>query len=87
MTGLTLIDGAGILLAGMLAGRFWPARRRGPKPLKPVQPICGCGDHAAFHEGGTGGCHKDFQYLGACGCQVYTGPVPITEYYAPEIGG
>lgn len=87
MTGLALIEGAGILLAGMAVGRFWPARRRRPKPPKPVQPVCGCGHHVSFHWEGTGRCHHNEQYLNACCCQGYTGPVPMPEYFAPEIGG
>jgi len=79
--------GAALFAAGMAAGRWWPARRKGPKPLKPVKPLCGCGHHRSYHTDG-GKCH-DRVYLGSryddCNCQKYTGPEPLPEYYAPEI--
>ena len=94
-----MLEGAGILAAGMLAGRFWPARRKGPKPTKPAQPICGCKHHYSFHAK-TGECHgtKHGAVIGRdsfgypddweqvpCGCKRYTGIEPLPEYYAPEI--
>lgn len=51
----SLLEGAGILLSGMLAGRFWPARRKHPKPKAAPQPVCGCGHNLAHHEPGEGG--------------------------------
>jgi hypothetical protein len=82
---LSLLEGAGILLSGMLAGRFWPARRRHPKPAPAPKPVCGCGHHASYHKDGSGRCHQNEQYFNACRCQAYTGPTPLPEYYAPEI--
>jgi hypothetical protein len=82
MPDLSLLEGAGILLSGMLAGRFWPARRKGPRPPKPV---CGCRHHASYHEAGTGPCHFNEHYAGYCRCRQYTGPQPLPEFYAPEI--
>jgi hypothetical protein len=92
-----MIVGAAIFALGALGGRFLPVRRRGPKA---IQPECGCEHHRSFHEGGTGKCHylegKAIRFTGgdptawekvACGCQKYTGPEPLPEYYAPEIGG
>jgi hypothetical protein len=92
---LEMLAGAAIFLTGMMTGRWWPARRRKHRPPKPV---CGCGHNRSFHVNGTGPCrrttleatgydkydnpvYKDFE----CGCQHYTGPEPLPEYYAPEI--
>ena len=65
MPDLSLLLGAAIFASGMLAGRFWPARRKGRKPPKPVKPICGCGHDLAHHEpdgGGSGiACHAGVQ--------------------------
>jgi len=83
MADLSLLLGAAVFASGMLAGRFWPARRRHPKPPKPVKPVCGCGHHVSFHKDRTGLCHAKAW----CNCQKYTGPEPMPEYYAPEIGG
>lgn len=84
MPDLSLLLGAAVFASGMLAGRFWPARRKGPKPVKERGPICGCGHHASFHVRAVGACHGNGGY---CRCQIYTGPTPMPEYYAPEIGG
>lgn len=44
-----IVADVGILTAGTLFGRFVIPKRRGPKPPKPVRPICGCGHHFAHH--------------------------------------
>ncbi len=54
---IELLAGGGLVIAGVLLGRFLPARRRGPKPVKPVQPICGCGHHLSLHDPETKACH------------------------------
>lgn len=83
-----MLEGALILLAGIVIGRFVPARRRKPKPPKPVKPICGCGH--GFHDHGPQdpyACHARVSLGGSyrdCTCQRYAGPVP-PEYFAPEI--
>lgn len=95
MTDLTLLAGAGIFLAGMIAGRVWPARRRKPKP---VTPVCGCTHHRSVHDSKTGACHAAVRNLMRydenempvyqmlpCACRQYTGPEPLPEYYAPEL--
>ncbi len=51
-----ILIGAGVFMAGMVTGRWWPARRRGPKPPKPVQPVCGCGHHFSLHDPETRAC-------------------------------
>lgn len=93
-----MLEGAGILLAGMGLGRVWPARRRGPK--KSIEPNCGCEHDLALHDQQTGKCHgivtrphymKSGERLGKehvpCTCRQYTGPEPLTTYYAPELTG
>jgi hypothetical protein len=60
MPDLSLLEGAGILAAGMGLGRFWPARRKHPKPKPPPRPVCGCGHNLAHHEvaaAGGSACH------------------------------
>jgi hypothetical protein len=60
----------------------------------PPPPICGCEHHLAFHEmdgegNPTGHCREIINSHNGteCGCQRYTGPEPLPEYYAPEIKG
>lgn len=60
------------------------------------QPICGCGHHLVFHDqekkmcqaqvvipgrwtGQAGGSYRQ------CMCQGYRGPLPVDEYYAPDL--
>ena len=81
MTDLSLLLGAAIFASGMLAGRFWPARRKAPKPLEPVKPICGCSHHLAHHDpdgdGGGGACQAGIpmgREIERCACQRYVGP-------------
>jgi hypothetical protein len=95
---LSMLEGAAILAAGMLAGRFWPARRRSQKP-KDVQPVCGCDHHLSYHDGKTGECHGTNTSSSAyndrgiwvgfgqvpCTCRRYSGPEPLPSYFAPEI--
>lgn len=91
-----MLLGAVLVLAGMGMGRFWPARKRIPKPLAPV---CGCDHDLAYHEpDGDGGgtiCHgtvktsaprPDYDtpahYIDSpCGCQQYSGPRIIDPGY------
>ena len=95
---MVLLEGAGIALCFFLLGRFLPGRRKAPGPPKPV---CGCRHHHSFHDPSTGECHglvdKPTRYTVAgipvawaevqCACRRYSGPVPLPEVYAPEIGG
>jgi hypothetical protein len=92
-----MLEGALILLAGFVVGRFMPGRRRKPKPPKPIKPICGCGHGYHDHGAESGACHgqkKKYRHDGLsevmdgympCTCQRYTGPTPLPEFYAPEI--
>lgn len=78
-----MLEGAGLVVAGMTLGRFWPARRR---KVKVRGPVCGCKHHVSFHENGKGPCHKVSSFEGTrCRCRTYTGPEALPEYYAPEI--
>jgi hypothetical protein len=96
MPDLSLLLGAAVFTAGMLTGRFWPARRKGLKPRAPVEPVCGCTHHHSFHDPETGECHgmmkvpasmsRDSYHM-ACTCRQYSGATPLPAYYAPEIGG
>jgi len=94
-----MLDGAAILAAGFLLGRFLPARRRRPKAPEPIEPVCGCKHHHSFHDPKTGICHgtkgvaaprADYNipqhYVDIpCTCRQYTGPEPLPTYFAPEI--
>jgi hypothetical protein len=92
---LPLLLGAAIFAFGMLAGRFWPARRKGRKPVKSAVPACGCKHDLSFHDPQTGQCHSPMYVPGTssrsshhepCTCRQYNGPQPLPEYFAPEIG-
>lgn len=94
MADISLVEGAAILLAGMGIGRWWPARRKGPKPPRPVQPVCGCEHHYSYHDPATGQCHAQVYVASSltrdshhrtCTCRAYAGPTPLPEYYAPEV--
>jgi hypothetical protein len=95
-----MLLGAVIFVVGALCGRFWPARRRTPKPVPPPRPFCGCGHHHGFHDPKTGECHglmngNPLQYDSwdaptayeqiPCTCRQYSGPVPLPEYVAQEL--
>lgn len=65
-------------------------------PRPQPQPICGCGHHLVFHDPKDKICQAQVvipgrwtgQYAGAyrkCMCQGYRGPMPLEEYYAPDI--
>ncbi len=94
-----MLEGALIALAGVLIGRFLPGRRRHPKPPKPAKPICGCTHGIHTHDPGTGRCNaqvKTYRHNGItevldgyadCACVRYSGPEPLPEFFAPEIGG
>jgi len=97
MTGLEF---AAVAIIGVLVGRFLPNRRKGPKAPQPVKPVCGCSHHHSFHDPATGKCgFARAHSLGInatglsqyetrhCTCLTYSGPVPMPEYYAPEMAG
>lgn len=95
-----MLEGALILLAGIVAGRWLPSRRKDAAG-KPPRPLCGCTHHHSFHDPATGECHASVNVptsydsygiarameQAPCACRQYSGPVPLPEVYAPEIGG
>lgn len=98
-----MIEGAIILLAGLVAG--WLARgARREKSPETVTAVCGCTHARSMHVDGTGKCMEigvdsyweyspktDDQVMKhkeyPCSCQLYDGPEPLQGYYAPEIEG
>jgi hypothetical protein len=92
MSALAMLAGAAILAAGVLAGRFLPARRAS-RPPAPARPVCGCDHDHAYHDPQTSQCHGrvEIGYWGSqyhyedCTCRQYSGPLPMPEYFAPEI--
>lgn len=92
-----MLEGALILLAGILIGRLWPVPRKGPKP---VQAVCGCKHHHSMHDPETGACNArergnplrwagngnpvEWDWLD-CPCLCYSGPEPLPTLFAPEI--
>lgn len=95
-----LIEGALILLGGLLIGRFMPARPRAPKPRPEPQPVCGCTHGYHDHDPASGACHgktkayrfstsfrrEVFDKYVGCTCRRYVGPEPLPSFTA-EIGG
>lgn len=88
---MLMIDGAVILLVGIIIGRYLPTPRRTTAALG--APMCPCGHARSFHSKGKGACawkrqERLFEFEAKkCSCQHYGGPEPLPEYYAPEIGG
>ena len=87
-----MIEGAAILLAGVVLGWIGRGVRRGGS--KSGQAICSCGDPRGKHIDGKGACQAEhkrssngIQEFRPCGCQMYDGPEPLPGYYAPEIQG
>ena len=91
-----MLAGGGLTLAGVIAGRFLPGRRR--KEQSRVEAICGCKHHHSYHDPATGACnYAGRYYIGTtvsgrsqyetreCTCKRYSGPEPLPEVYAPEI--
>ena len=97
MTGIEV--GIAVII-GVLLGRFLPNRRKGLRSAKQPEPICGCDHHHGFHDPKTGECHglmdgdpatyyshgpaASYKQV-RCSCRQYSGPVPMPEFYAPEI--
>jgi hypothetical protein len=83
-----VLEGALIALAGagfgILIGRLLPLRRQRDHARGPV---CGCGHHFSHHDPAMGDCRKLSWGGDKCTCRRYSGPEPLPEYYAPEIGG
>ncbi|QBI54765.1 hypothetical protein [Streptomonospora litoralis] len=92
----------GGVMIGRLLPRRRPSAPSAPPavPAKPStpQPICGCGHHLVFHNRESKLCQAQVVIPGRwvgqsggsyrpCMCQGYRGPVPVDEYYAPDIMG
>lgn len=73
--GIQLAVSSCMYVIGWIVGRA--AVRDKEMPIR-----CQCKHASSFHEKGTGRCRRD-----GCKCQVYVGPIPISEYYAPPIDG
>jgi hypothetical protein len=81
-----LLEGAVIAVGAFLAGQWLPRPRLRRGALKPPRPVCGCGHHRSFHDPATGECRAPVPgKVMPCTCKQYSGPVPLPEYYAPEI--
>lgn len=88
----------GVLVGRMLPNRRTgresrPAVEEAPRT---PQPICGCGHHLVFHDHKNKACQAQVVIPGRwtgeqssayrkCMCQGYRGPVPVDEFYAPDI--
>lgn len=86
-----LLEGALIAVGAFLAGQWLPRPHRRRRAAKPPQPICGCQHHHSYHDPKTSECHGRV-YVGMstyedCTCKQYSGPVPLPEYVAQELGG
>lgn len=91
----------GVMIGRMIPRRQQPPPPQ--RPAVPAnsgapQPICGCGHHLVFHEHESKRCQAQVVIPGRwvgqsggtyrpCMCQGYRGPVPVDEYYAPDILG
>jgi hypothetical protein len=99
--GIPVIEGAAILLAGILigvlAGRL--LSHRGRREERPKGAMCECQHSIAYHDRQTGHCAgmrnvaSKWNEFGdpvawteqPCTCRRYIGPEPLQEFYAPEI--
>jgi hypothetical protein len=87
-----VIEGAAILLVGLVAGYLAGRRSRRTPPPVTIEAICSCHHPRGQHVDGKGACQaktKDSvngaQIFIPCPCQLYDGPEPLPQYYAPEI--
>lgn len=95
-----LVEGALILIIGIVIGRLWGKDRKKNTGLKDPKPVCGCKHHYSMHDAETGHCHgqvrgNPLRYdsfddptaweMVQCPCRRYAGPEPLPTLYAPEI--
>jgi len=89
-----VIEGAAILLMGMLIGwivRSLAMRRKAQPQIEPgPAAICGCTHHFSFHDGK--GCHHEWvrwingvRAPSRCTCKQYVGPEPLPTMTADVI--
>lgn len=84
-----MIEGAAILLAGLIGGWIVGRRTRKQTPRELEQKaVCGCEHHYSMH-GGDGKCHdgngrwvNGIHSWVECPCQRYTGPEPLPQVFA-----
>lgn len=93
-----MVEGALILLAGLVLGRLWPRGPRRPLTDPPLSLRCTCRHQKSSHDKGSGFCHQivDMVFPGQpdevavqCPCQVYIGPEQpevIVSNWMPSIG-
>ncbi|ADB29147.1 hypothetical protein Kfla_0016 [Kribbella flavida DSM 17836] len=86
-----MIEGAAILLVGLVTGYLAGRRSRRPEPLTGAA-VCSCHHPRGQHLDGKGPCQADnkqsvngVQVFLSCPCQLYDGPEPLPQFYAPEI--
>ncbi len=79
-----------------VAPQHTPQQAVGAAQQRTPQPICGCGHHLVFHEHESKRCQAQVVIPGrwtgqnsstyqTCICQGYRGPMPVDEYYAPDL--
>lgn len=88
----SMIVGASLFVTGWSVGVTTYGKK--VSAHKPPKAICGCTHELSFHDPKAGECHAQeyipatgshYSYYERCTCRRYTGPEPLTEYYAPEI--
>ncbi|GAA3757831.1 hypothetical protein HDA32_001836 [Spinactinospora alkalitolerans] len=86
----------GRVLPNRRSGRQPQQHQAVTAPPRTPQPMCGCGHHLVFHDAEKRICQAQVVIPGRwtgensgsyrkCMCQGYRGPVPVDEYYAPDI--
>jgi hypothetical protein len=91
-----MIEGAAVLLAGLVIG-YLAGRSRGrasaPPAPKAIEAMCSCNHPRGQHVDGKGACKAEntfwtpdnWNVFRPCACQLYDGPEPLPQFYAPEI--
>jgi hypothetical protein len=85
---VSLVTGAALVGVGWAAGR----RRKRATSGETVVARCGCGHDIAMHDPQSQQCHAEIKrrvygmtHWARCGCRRYTGPQPITDFFAPPL--
>lgn len=85
MSAVDLLSGGGLFCAGLGVGLKIGITLRGGTP-QPPKAVCDSCDHGiGYHEDKKGQCQIWFGKNRICACASYNGPIPHTEYFAPEI--
>lgn len=87
-----MIEGAAILLVGLVAGYIAGRRNRRTPAPNTTGAVCSCHHPRGQHLDGKGACQtkskvtvNGTQMFVPCSCQLYDGPEPLPQFYAPEI--